>query len=97
MTSGDAAAAAARYIAASESASSPHQACLAAVSAALALLATQQPDALLQAVNILQKCHLYDTIDASLAYAERYATATSLPFLIITSCIYKAVSRMNQV
>lgn len=73
MAVGDAEAAAAKFMAAAKSNPSGHQACLAAVSAALALLATGQAEDLLKAADLLQHQQLFKGLDASLPYAERYA------------------------
>ncbi|KAL3152138.1 hypothetical protein ABBQ32_001235 [Trebouxia sp. C0010 RCD-2024] len=82
MAVGDAEAAAAKFMAAAKSNPSGHQACLAAVSAALALLATGQAEDLLKAADLLQHQQLFKGLDASLPYAERcgglFASATVL-------------------
>ncbi len=70
---GDAGAAAAKFTAVAMSNPSSQQACLAAVNAALALLATGQAQDLSKAADLLQHQQLFGGLDASLPYAERYA------------------------
>lgn len=73
MTAGDAPVAAARFMVVAQNSPSPQQACLAAVSAALALLATEQPEGVSQAADILQQHQLFESLDSVLPYAERCA------------------------
>ena len=73
MAAGDATAAAAKFMAVAQSSPTGHQTCLAAVAAALALLATGQAEHVSQAADLLQHHQLFESLDASLPYAERYA------------------------
>lgn len=73
MAAGDATAAAAKFLAVAQSSPTPHQACLAAVNAALALLATGHAEDVSKAADLLRHHQLFDILDASLPYAERYA------------------------
>ena len=72
MAAGDPAAAAVRFVAAAQTSPTPNQARLAAVAAALALLATDHPDNITKAAQILQQHEIFTSIDATLPYAERY-------------------------
>lgn len=72
MAAGDAPAAAARFLAVAQSSPTAHQACLAAVAAALALLATGQREDVSKAADVLRHHQLFESLDAGLPYAERY-------------------------
>ena len=73
MAAGDATAAAAKFLAVAQGSPTPHQACLAAVDAALALLATGQAEDVSKAADVLRHHQLFESLDASLPFAERYA------------------------
>lgn len=72
MAAGDVPAAAARFLAVAQSSPTAHQACLAAVAAALALLATGQWEDVSKAADVLRHHHLFESLDGGLPYAERY-------------------------
>lgn len=91
MAAGDATAAAAKFLAVAQSSPTPHQACLAAVDAALALLATGQAEDVSKAADVLRHHHLFDSLDASLPYAERYAGKGHLASGCCTA-VYKCAS-----
>ncbi len=71
LAAGDLSTAAERFVEAAQTGSSASQARLAAVSAALALLDTQQPDDILKAADILRQYEVFDDIDSKLPFAER--------------------------
>ena len=88
VASGDPAAAAVRFVAVTHISPGANQARLAAVSAALALLATQHPDDIPKAAQILRQCEVFGTPDAKLPFAERSAcpNTVSLCFGVSGCC-----------
>lgn len=91
MAAGDATAAAARFAAVAQSSPTPHQACLAAVDAALALLATGQAEDVSKAADVLRHYQLFESLDAGLPYGERYAGEGRLA-RVCCSAMYKSAS-----
>ena len=92
MAAGDATAAVAKFLAVAQSSSTPQQACLAAVNAALALLATGQTEDVSKAADVLRHHQLFESLDASLPYAERYAGKAHLA-RVCCSSVCKRVHR----
>ena len=85
MAAGDATAAAAKFLAVAQSSPSPQQACLAAVDAALALLATGQAEDVSKAADVLRHHQLFESLDTSLPYGERYAGEAHLTRVCCTA------------
>ena len=71
MAAGDSAASAARFVAAAQTSPTPNQARLAAVSGALALLASHDPEGLSRASQLLQDYQIFGKTDTTLPFAER--------------------------
>lgn len=87
MSVGQAEAAAAKFMAVAKINPTGHQACLAAVNAALALLATGRAEALSEAADVLQHHQLFGSLDASLSYAERCADTGHMARCTEQQCI----------
>ncbi|DBB16347.1 TPA: hypothetical protein ACH3X3_014645 [Trebouxia sp. C0006] len=84
LAAGDLSTAAERFVEAAQTGSSASQARLAAVSAALALLDTQQPDDILKAADILRQYEVFDDIDSKLPFAERGAGCFATGLVLMT-------------